>query len=165
MTLISGIPPWVQMYYERLLTKSGKNTIKEIFPNFNLFMYGGVNFEPYRSQLETLTGARIPSIELYPASEGFIAFQDVQGDQGLLLNTNSGIFFEFVPVSEANDEKPSRLKLDQVELDKDYVIIINNNAGLWAYNLGDCVPSTRGRNDGKGGGKKSAPSAKSAGEP
>lgn len=139
MRLISGIPPWVQMYYERLLSTTGKSTIKEIFPNYNLFVYGGVNFEPYRAQLEALIGEKIPSVELYPASEGFIAYQIRQGEQGLLLNTKSGIFFEFIPVDEIHKDKPIRLKLNQVELDKDYAVIINNNAGLWGYSIGDSV--------------------------
>jgi len=139
MRLISGIPPWVQMYYERLLERTGKSTIKEIFPNYNLFIYGGVNFEPYRAQLESLIGESIPSIELYPASEGFIAYQVSQEDKGLLLNSKSGIFFEFIPVDEVHNENPSRLKLDQVELDKDYALIINNNAGLWGYSIGDSI--------------------------
>ena len=139
MRLISGIPPWVQMYYERLLERTGKKTIKEIFPNFNLFMYGGVNFEPYRAQLEGLIGESVPSIELYPASEGFIAYQVSQKEKGLLLNSDSGIFFEFVPIDEVHKDNPIRLKLDQVELDKDYALIINNNAGLWGYSIGDSV--------------------------
>ncbi len=139
MRLISGIPPWVQMYYERLLERTGKKTVKEVFPNYNLFMFGGVNFEPYRAKLEVLIGGRIDGIETYPASEGFIAFQDKQGDSGLLLNTNSGIFFEFIPVEEAMSDNPTRLMLSQVSLDKDYAIIINNNAGLWGYNIGDVV--------------------------
>lgn len=139
MTLISGIPPWVQMYYERILAVSGKKSIKEVFPNYSLFMYGGVNFEPYRSNLEALVGERIDSIETFPASEGFIAFQDDKDDQGLLLNTRSDIFFEFIPVSQIADDRPERLSLREVELDKDYAIIINNNAGLWGYNIGDCV--------------------------
>lgn len=139
MRLISGIPPWVQMYYERILERTGKKTVKEVFPNFSLFMYGGVNFEPYRTKLEELVGGRIDSIETFPASEGFIAFQDDIHDKGLLLNTNSGIFFEFVPVESINDENPVRLMLDQVEVNKDYALIINNNAGLWGYNIGDCV--------------------------
>ena len=139
MRLIGGIPPWVQMYYERLLTVTKKSSIKEIFPNYNLFVYGGVNFEPYRAQLENLIGENIPSIELFPASEGFFAFQDQQGDRGLLLNSNSGIFFEFVPIDSIHSENPTRLKLDQVELDKDYALIVNNNAGLWGYNIGDSV--------------------------
>ncbi|MBK8627601.1 MAG: GH3 auxin-responsive promoter family protein [Saprospiraceae bacterium] len=139
MRLISGIPPWVQMYYERLLERTGKKTVKEIFPNYSLFMYGGVNFEPYRTKLEELVGGHIDSIETFPASEGFIAFQDDVNDKGLLLNTNSGIFFEFIPVENIADENPIRLMIDQVELNKDYALIINNNAGLWGYNIGDCV--------------------------
>jgi len=139
MRLISGIPPWVQMYYERLLERTGKSSVKEIFPNFNLFIYGGVNFEPYRAQLEKLIGGKVDSVELYPASEGFIAYQTKQDDPGLLLNTKSGIFFEFIPVEEAHSENPTRLKLDQIELNKDYALLINSNAGLWGYSIGDCV--------------------------
>jgi hypothetical protein len=138
MRLISGIPPWVQMYYERLLERSGKSTIKEVFPNFSLFMYGGVNFEPYRAKLEELVGGKIDSVETYPASEGFIAFQDTK-DTPLLLNTNAGIFFEFVPVDEVFNENPTRLMIQDIEIGKDYAVIINNNAGLWGYNIGDSV--------------------------
>ncbi|HMQ46805.1 MAG TPA: GH3 auxin-responsive promoter family protein [Saprospiraceae bacterium] len=139
MRLISGIPPWVQMYYERLLEKTGKATIKEIFPHYSVFVYGGVNFEPYRAKLEELVGGSIDSIETYPASEGFIAFQDRQDDKGLLLNAHSGIFFEFIPADEIFDENPTRLRLHDVELGVNYAIIINNNAGLWGYNIGDTV--------------------------
>ncbi len=139
MRLISGIPPWVQMYYERLLERTGNSTIKELFPNYSLFMYGGVNFEPYRAKLEELVGGKIDSVETYPASEGFIAFQDQQGDPGLLLNSKSGIFFEFVPTSEIFNENPTRLHLGQVETGVDYAVIINNNAGLWGYNIGDSI--------------------------
>jgi hypothetical protein len=142
MRLISGIPPWVQMYYERLLEKKGKSTIAEVFPNYGLFMYGGVNFEPYRAKLESLVGKNIDSIETYPASEGFIAYQDTLTGNGLLLNTNSGIFFEFVPVEEIHKENPVRLHLGQVSTNVDYAIIINNNAGLWGYSIGDCVRFT-----------------------
>lgn len=139
MRMISGIPPWVQMYYERLLEKTGKDTIKEIFPNYSMFVYGGVNFEPYRSKLEELIGASIPTVETYPASEGFIAFQDLPVSEGLLLNVDSGIFFEFIPAGEIFDENPTRLSLKDVELGVNYAIIINNNAGLWGYNIGDTV--------------------------
>lgn len=142
MTLISGIPPWVQMYFEQLLQQSGKANIKELFPNFSLFMYGGVNFEPYRLQLETLIGGSVDSIELYPASEGFIAFQDNINDPSLLLNTKSGIFFEFIPASEYYQSSPPRLSLEDVQIGVDYVILITNNAGLWSYNLGDTVRFT-----------------------
>lgn len=139
MRLISGIPPWVQMYYERLLEYTGKKTVLEVFPNFSMFVYGGVNFEPYRAKLEALVGAKIPSVETYPASEGFLAFQDQQDDPGLLLNVNSGIFFEFVPVEEVFNEHPTRLSLKEVEIGKNYAIILNTNAGLWGYNIGDTV--------------------------
>lgn len=139
MRLISGIPPWVQMYYERLLARSGKSTVLELFPNLEMFVYGGVNFEPYRKSLEGLVGGRIPSVETYPASEGFIAFQDTQTEEGLLLNANSGIFFEFIPAGEIFDETPKRLSLVQVEVGVNYAIILSTNAGLWGYNIGDTV--------------------------
>lgn len=139
MRLISGIPPWVQMYYEKLLEKTGKTSVKEVFPNYTLFMYGGVNFEPYRNKLEELVGGKVDSIETFPASEGFIAFQDQLNSQELLLNTNSGIFFEFVPLLDVGRENPTRVSLKDVELGVDYALIINNNAGLWGYEIGDCV--------------------------
>jgi hypothetical protein len=140
MRLISGIPPWVQMYYTRLLEMTGKQTVREIFPNYQLFVYGGVNFEPYRSQLEGLTGGPVPSLETYPASEGFIAFQDLEiHDEGLLLQCNSGIFFEFIPRDEVTSTQPIRLSLDEVETGQEYAVVINSNAGLWGYNLGDTV--------------------------
>lgn len=139
MRLISGIPPWVQMYFERLLAKTGKRNILEIFPNFSIFVFGGVNYEPYRQTMEALIGKAIPSLETYPASEGFIAFQDTFPNEGLLLNTNSGIFFEFVPADKIFEPNPPRLTLEQVERNTNYAIIINNNAGLWGYNIGDTV--------------------------
>ena len=139
MRLISGIPPWVQMYYERLLEKTGKKYIKDVFPNYDVFVYGGVNFEPYRGALEELVGKRLDSVETYPASEGFIAFQDSQTESGLLLNVASGIFFEFVPAEEIFNENPTRLSLAEIELGVNYALIINNNAGLWGYNIGDTV--------------------------
>jgi hypothetical protein len=142
MRLISGIPPWVQMYYERVLDFSGKKTMKEVFPDYSVFVYGGVNFEPYRSKLEELVGGKMDSVETYPASEGFIAFQDSQTDKGLWLNVDSGIFFEFVPTSEIFNENPTRVSLNDVELGVNYAIIINNNAGLWGYNIGDTVQFT-----------------------
>lgn len=138
MTLISGIPPWVQVYFDRLQTKTGKK-IKDIFPNFSLFIYGGVNFEPYRARLFEAIGKPVDSIETYPASEGFIAFQNQQNDPGLLLLINSGIFFEFIPAAEFFDENPTRLSLADVELNVNYALIINNNAGLWGYSIGDTV--------------------------
>ncbi len=139
MRLISGIPPWVQMYYESLLERSGKKYIKDIFPNFSMFVYGGVNFEPYRTGLESLVGRQLDSLETYPASEGFIAFQDEPNDHGLLLNANSGIFFEFVPADEIFSNSPTRLGLKNVEMGVNYALIINSTAGLWGYNIGDTV--------------------------
>lgn len=138
MTLISGIPPWVQVYFDKLHAKTGKK-IKDIFPNFSLFIYGGVNFEPYRAKLFQAIGKRVDAIETYPASEGFIAFQNEQNDPGLLLLINSGIFFEFIPVNEFFNENPTRLSIDDVVLGKNYALIINNNAGLWGYSIGDTV--------------------------
>lgn len=139
MRLISGIPPWVQMYFERLLSTSGKSTIKELFPNFSLFIYGGVNYAPYRKSMEKLIGTNIDSIELYPASEGFIAYQDKQDEEGLLLLLDAGIYYEFIPADQYFQENPPRLSLSEVELGVNYALILSNNAGLWAYDIGDLV--------------------------
>jgi hypothetical protein len=141
MSVISGIPSWVQMYFEKLINKTGK-TISEIFPNFNFFIYGGVNFEPYKNKFETLIGKKVDYIELYPASEGFIAYQDSQTELGMLLQLNSGIFYEFIPANEYFDENPTRICLEDVELNINYVIILNTNAGLWGYNIGDTIEFT-----------------------
>jgi hypothetical protein len=138
MTLISGIPPWAQMYFDRIQTRTGKK-IKDVFPNFSMFVYGGVNFEPYRAKLFDTIGKKIDSIETYPASEGFIAYQDTQTEQGLLLLLNAGIFFEFVPTEEYFNPNPRRLNIEEVELGKNYAVIINSNAGLWGYSIGDTV--------------------------
>lgn len=138
MRLISGIPPWVQMYFERLYLKTGKK-VKELFPNFQLFVHGGVNFEPYRAIFEQSIGGSVDYIETYPSSEGFIAYQDTQTEQGLLLILDGGIFYEFIPVSEFYKENPKRISLKDVELEVNYVIILNTNAGLWGYNIGDTV--------------------------
>ncbi|MEI7736106.1 MAG: GH3 auxin-responsive promoter family protein [Ferruginibacter sp.] len=138
MTLISGIPPWMQMYFDRLQEKSGKK-ISELFPDFSVMVQGGVNFEPYKAKLFESIGKKIDCIELFPASEGFFAFQDSQHAEGLLLNTNSGIFFEFVPAAEIFNENPTRLSLKDVKVGENYALIINNNAGLWGYNIGDTV--------------------------
>lgn len=138
MSLISGIPPWVQMYFDRIQARTGKK-IKDVFPDFSLFVYGGVNFEPYRAKLFDSIGKRIDSIETYPASEGFIAYQDTQTEEGLLMLLDSGIFFEFIPAEEYFEPNPRRLTIEEVELGKNYAVIINNNAGLWGYSLGDTV--------------------------
>ncbi|MFM6953882.1 MAG: GH3 auxin-responsive promoter family protein [Sphingobacteriaceae bacterium] len=139
MRLISGIPPWVQMYFDKLSQVSEGKKIKEIFKNFNLFVYGGVNFEPYRAKLEEAIGKKVASIETYPASEGFIAYQDSQADKGLLLLADAGIFFEFIPVTEYFNKNPTRLSLADVTLDTNYALILNTSAGLWGYSIGDTV--------------------------
>jgi len=138
MTLISGIPPWMQMYFDELIKRSGKK-VGELFPNFSVMVQGGVNFEPYKAKLFESIGRKIDCIELFPASEGFFAFQDSQNAEGLLLNTNSGIYFEFVPAGEIFSDNPTRLSLKDVKLGENYAMIINSNAGLWGYNLGDTV--------------------------
>ena len=138
MTLISGIPPWVQMYFDRLTAKTGK-AIKDIFPDFSLFVYGGVNFEPYKAKLFESIGKTIDSVETYPASEGFIAYQDTLDQDGLLLLLDSGIFFEFIPADEYFDENPTRLSISEVKTGVNYALIINSNAGLWGYSIGDTV--------------------------
>ena len=138
MTLISGIPPWMQMYFDRLMQVSGKK-IKDLFPSLSVLVHGGVNFEPYRAKLFESIGRKIDTIETFPASEGFFAFQDTQDEDGLLLNTNSGIFFEFVPANEIFSESPTRLSLRDVKEGENYALIINNNAGLWSYNIGDTI--------------------------
>jgi len=139
MTLISGIPPWVQMYFEKIIEKSGKKSVQELFKNFSLFVHGGVNFEPYRQVFERLIGKQIDTVETYPSSEGFIAYQDSQKEEGLLLVLNKGIFYEFIPVDEFHNENPSRLSIREVKIGVNYVLILNTNAGLWGYNIGDTV--------------------------
>ena len=138
MSLISGIPPWVQMYFEKLQDKTGK-LIKDIFPKFDLFIYGGVNYEPYRQTFEKLIGKKVDGIELYPASEGFIAYQDSQTEKGMLLCVNHGIFYEFIPSEEFFNKNPTRISLADVEIGVNYVIILNTDAGLWGYNIGDTI--------------------------
>jgi GH3 auxin-responsive promoter len=141
MTIISGIPSWVQMYFEKLQQKKGKK-VGEIFKNFDLFIFGGVNYEPYRAKFENLIGRKVDSIELYPASEGFFAFQDKQNEKGMLLQLNSGIFYEFIKADEFFNASPKRISLIDVEIAVNYVMIISTNAGLWAYNLGDTIEFT-----------------------
>lgn len=146
MRLISGIPPWMQMYFEKVIERTGKKA-NEVFPNLSVITHGGVNFEPYKNNLLKVIGTdKIDFVETYPASEGFIAFQDVPDsmqkspeEDGLLLLLNNGIFYEFIPVEDFHSENPRRLRLQEVELDVNYVLILNTNAGLWGYNIGDTV--------------------------
>lgn len=138
LTLIGGIPPWMQMYFDRIVQVTGK-PVKEVFPNLQVLVQGGVNFEPYKAKLFETIGKPVDTIELFPASEGFFAFQDQRDQSGLLLNTNSGIFFEFIPLAEIHQEHPTRYSLADVQIGENYALIINNNAGLWGYNIGDTV--------------------------
>ncbi|MCP2026410.1 phenylacetate-coenzyme A ligase PaaK-like adenylate-forming protein [Flavobacterium sp. HSC-32F16] len=142
MSVISGIPSWVQMYFERLQEKSGGKKIGEIFKNFNLFIYGGVNYEPYRAKFEQMIGKKVDSIELFPASEGFFAYQDSQKERGMLLLLNSGIFYEFIKADEFFTENPKRYTIGEVELGVNYALIVSTNAGLWGYNIGDTIQFT-----------------------
>ena len=141
MTIISGIPSWVQMYFEKLIEKK-QQKVGEIFKNFNLFIFGGVNYEPYRAKFENLIGRKVDSIELYPASEGFFAFQDKQNEKGMLLQLDSGIFYEFVEAEHFFEDQPERISIKDVKLGVNYVMIISTSAGLWAYNIGDTVEFT-----------------------
>ena len=141
MTVISGIPAWVQMYFEKLQEKSEKK-VGELFKNFSLYVYGGVNFEPYRAKFENLIGRKVDSVELFPASEGFFAYQDKQNEKGMLLLLNAGMFYEFIKTDEFFTENPKRYTVGEVELGINYVLIISTNAGLWGYNIGDTVQFT-----------------------
>lgn len=138
MTLISGIPPWLIMYFEKLTEKHGKK-IKQLFPNLQLIVTGGVNYEPYRDKMEELLGGKVDIVQTFPASEGFFAFQDDYTKEGLLLLTNHGIFYEFVPLEEYGKPGARRLTLKEIELHKDYALILTTNSGLWAYSIGDVV--------------------------
>ncbi len=142
MTLISGIPPWLIMYFEKLISNTNEENVEQIFPNLELIVTGGVNYDPYRDKMNQLIGKKIPSIQTYPASEGFIAYQANQKSEELLLLLDNGIFYEFVPAEEFFNENPTRIYLKDVELNKDYVLILNTNAGLWGYNIGDTVRFT-----------------------
>ena len=141
MSVIAGIPSWVQMYFEKLIEEKGQK-VGELFKNFNLFIFGGVNYEPYRSKFENLIGRKVDSVELYPASEGFFAFQDRQNEPGMLLQLDSGIFYEFIVADTFFDPSPRRLTLKDVKIGVNYVIIISTNAGLWGYNIGDTIQFT-----------------------
>jgi hypothetical protein len=146
MSVISGIPSWVQMYFERLQEKSGGKKISEIFKNFNLFIYGGVNYEPYRAKFEQMIGKKVDSIELFPASEGFFAYQSrnfgIKNEEGMLLLLNSGIFYEFIKSDEFFEPNPKSYTVGEVEVGINYALIVSTNAGLWRYNIGDTVQFT-----------------------
>lgn len=139
MRLISGIPAWVQMYFERLLARTGAANVKEVFPHFSLLVYGGVNYAPYQSRMRTLIGAQMPSIELFPASEGFIAYQDQSSEEGMLLVLDNGIYYEFIPTSELGKPDARRLSIAEVRVGENYALVLNTNAGVWGYEIGDTI--------------------------
>jgi len=141
MSVISGIPSWLQMYFERIVARTGKK-VGDVFPELDLLIYGGVNFEPYKSKFRSLLGRDIDSIELFPASEGFFAYQDKQSEKGMLLLLDAGIFYEFIPADQFHEENPLRLTIADVEIGVNYVMIISTTAGLWAYNIGDTIAFT-----------------------
>ncbi len=141
MTLISGIPPWVQMYFEKIIEKSGKK-VGDVFKNFSLFIYGGVSFKPYKKIFDELIGRKINSIEVYPASEGFFAFQDqIEGDTMLLI-LNNDIYYEFIKTKDLLNGKKNHIPLSEVEVGENYALIISTSSGLWRYNIGDTIQFT-----------------------
>jgi hypothetical protein len=138
MTLISGIPPWMQMYFDWLSRQNGKK-INELFPKLQVIVHGGVNFEPYKTRLMESLGGHVDFIETFPASEGFFAFQDQINGEGLLLNTDAGIFYEFIPAAEVHNPNPTRLSLGEVKVGENYALVVSTDAGLWGYSIGDMV--------------------------
>ena len=141
MRILGGIPPWLQMYFEKLQKASGK-PIGETFKNFNLLIYGGVSYAPYKNKFEKLIGRKVDSIEVYPASEGFFAFQDKQESNDLLLILNAGVFYEFISEMDFLKSKYNRVSIEDVKTRVNYVLIVSTNAGLWGYNTGDTVMFT-----------------------
>lgn len=138
LRLISGIPPWVQMYFERLYDRTGKMPMQQ-WPNMSVFVQGGVDFSPYAPVFKKFFEGKLDIVEVFPASEGFFAIQDTLENQGLLLNLDYGIYFEFIPVEEYGNPDATRVGIDGVELDRQYALIVSTNAGLWAYDVGDTV--------------------------
>ncbi|MDX1908663.1 MAG: GH3 auxin-responsive promoter family protein [Bacteroidia bacterium] len=141
LRLISGIPPWVQMLFEELGRQTGKTPL-EVWPNLSLFVQGGVDFSPYQPIFEQYFQGKVDVTEVFPASEGFFAFQDSQTDDGLLVMPDYGIFYEFIPISQYGQPDAPRLTLAQVETGVQYALIVSTNAGLWAYDIGDTVRFT-----------------------
>lgn len=142
VTSISGVPTWTLVLFKRILEITGKKNMAEVWPNLELYIHGGVSFTPYRDQFNKLIGKKINYLEMYNASEGFIAAQETPGDDGLLLFVDHGIFMEFMPVSEYGKKHPETVGLGDVELGKNYALIISTNGGLWRYLLGDTIQFT-----------------------
>ena len=141
LRILGGIPPWIQMYFDVLENKTGKK-IKDIFPNLELICHGGVNFDPYKNNLFNSIGKKIDTLETFPASEGFFAYQNKIESENLILQINSGIFYEFIELSELEKKNPKRIMVGEVELNKNYAMVISTNAGLWSYSIGDTIKFT-----------------------
>lgn len=139
VTSVSGVPTWTIVLFKRILEITGKSTISEVWPSLELYMHGGVSFTPYRDQFRKLIGKDINYLEMYNASEGFFAAQEQPGDEGMLLFTDHGIFYEFMPVSEYGKNDPQTIGLHQVETGRNYALVISTNGGLWRYLLGDTI--------------------------
>jgi GH3 auxin-responsive promoter len=142
VTSISGVPTWTVILFKRILEMTGKKTIAEVWPSLELYMHGGVSFVPYKEQFQKLIGKKINYLDLYNASEGFFAAQDMPDQEGMLLFVDHGIFMEFMPVNEYGKKDPQTIGLQDVELGKNYALVISTNCGLWRYLLGDTVQFT-----------------------
>lgn len=142
VTSISGVPTWTLVLFKRILEITGKASIAEVWPSLQLYMHGGVSFTPYKEQFQKLIGKDIHYLEMYNASEGFFAAQEIPGDDGMLLFTDHGIFMEFMPVSEYGKDNPKTIGLDEVEKGKNYAPVISTNGGLWRYLVGDTIQFT-----------------------
>jgi GH3 auxin-responsive promoter len=142
VTSVSGVPTWTLVLFKRILEITGKKTIAEVWPSLELYLHGGVSFTPYKEQFQRLIGKDINYLEMYNASEGFFAAQDIPGEEGMLLFTDHGIFYEFMPVSEYGKKDPRTVGLQDVELGRNYAPIISTNGGLWRYLVGDTIQFT-----------------------
>lgn len=139
VTSISGVPTWMLVLFRRILEITGKDNIAEVWPSLELYMHGGVSFTPYQEQFNRLIGKKIHYLEMYNASEGFFAAQDRPGEEGMLLFLDHGIFMEFMPAEEYGKSDPQTIGLQDVELGKNYALVISTNGGLWRYLLGDTI--------------------------
>lgn len=143
VTNISGVPSWTLLLFKRILKITGRDSILEVWPNFELFIHGGVNFKPYREQFrKILSSDHVNYLETYNASEGFIGIQDRSDTDDMLLMLDYGIFYEFIPVDKIGEDHPQTLSLDEVKKDVNYAMVMSTNAGLWRYIIGDTVQFT-----------------------
>ena len=142
VTSLAGVPTWTLLLLKRILELKNKKTIKEVWPNLELYINGGVSFVPYREQFEKIIGAPVNYLEIYNASEGFFAAQEKPDDDGMLLFTEHGIFYEFMPVEEYEKEDPQTVGLNNVVLNKNYALVISTTGGLWRYLVGDTIKFT-----------------------